>query len=80
MAILLTVVHANKAIGVARIAHNEDAKVGRCRFSQRSALLHENLSVNAQQILAFHSGSPGHTPNQKSPAHPAKSLVQISGG
>ena len=77
---LLGVVHGDKAVRVARIADDEHTKVGPCRLGQRSALLNENLPVDAKQIFAFHSSSPGHTPNKKSPIHSAKSLIEISRG
>jgi hypothetical protein len=73
----LRIVHGDKAIGVARIADNQNAHVF-CRILfDRLALADENLAVNAEQVLPFHPGFARNAAHEQRPIHIAESFVQI---
>ena len=74
---LLRIVHRDQAIGVARISDHEHAHIGRSILLNRLTLADENLAVDPEQILPFHSRLARHASDQQCPVHVAKTFIEI---
>ena len=77
---VLRVLHRDKAIGIARISHNDHANIRSCISGDRFALRGKDLSIAAQEILALHSRLAGHASHEQCPIRAAKTLVEIHRG
>ena len=54
------VVHRNQAIGVARVSDYKHTNIGRSVLLNGLTLSDENLAIDAEQILPFHTSLPWH--------------------
>ena len=74
---LRRVIHGDEAVGVAGVAHNMDAHVARGVLLNRLALADKDLSVDAEQLFAFHAGLAGHAADQQSPVDAAEPFLKV---
>ena len=74
------VVHGDEAIGVARIADDENADVAGGIFLNGLALADEDFAVDAEEIFALHAGFARDAADEQRPVHAAKAFVEIRGG
>ena len=72
--------HGDEAIGIARIAHDQDADIRRGVFLQGAALASENFAIDGQQILALHARLARNAADEQCPMNAAKTLLQIRRG
>ena len=74
---LRRIAHGDETIGVAGIADDQDAHVAGGAFLKRLTLADENLAVDAEQVLAFHSLFARHAADEQRPVHTAKPFLEV---
>ena len=74
------VIHGNEAVRVARIPDDENANIGCGVLFNRLSLAGEDLAVNAEKIVPFHSSLAGNASHEKCPVRVFEAFIEVAGG
>src|SRR6201987_89676 len=74
------VVHSDQAIGVTRVADDQDSNVWSGIFLDGLTLAHEDFAIHTKQIFAFHSLLARYASDQKSPVYVWEAFPEVARG
>ena len=75
-----SIVHRDKAVGVARVSNHKDANIGSSRTLNGLPLPRKDLSIDAEQVSALHTCLARDAPDKQGPVGVAETLVEIASG
>ena len=73
------IVHRNEAVGVAGVAHHEDADVIGGVALDCLSLTDEDLAINPEEILALHARLAGNAADKQGPIGTVEAVIEIRG-